>query len=140
MLQYVVLIITLEVCVDSSNCQIETNLQVYAVHDVKPWESRVVGRYLDGVAGWGRSLDAFLVAGKLSDVFAGSSEGRSNFHGFLGTLHGQRAADGRLRCFPRVAVRSGINQPKNSKCQIFFFFSHKNCNISAPAGSIFFKF
>ena len=26
-----------------------------------------------------------------------SSEGRSNFHGFLGTLHGQRAADGRSK-------------------------------------------
>ena len=40
MLKYVVLIITLEVCVDiyswrllQFKCQIETNLQVYAVHD-----------------------------------------------------------------------------------------------------------
>ena len=43
MLKYVVLIITLEVCVDiyswrllQFKCQIETNLQVYAVHDANP--------------------------------------------------------------------------------------------------------
>ena len=83
---------------------------------MQPWESRAVGRYLDVVAGWGRSLDAFLVAGKLSDVFAGSSEGRSNFHGFLGTLHGQRAADGRSE---RVADTFGYQPTEKFKMSDF---------------------
>ena len=34
----------------------ETNLQVYAVHDAKPWGSRAVDRCLDAVAPWEASL------------------------------------------------------------------------------------
>ena len=133
-----VLIITLEVCVDSSNCQIETNLQVYAVHDVKPWESRVVGRYLDVVAGWGRSLDAPLVGGNAGNAMA-ILLSPLDWYGFLGTLHGQRAADGRFRESVAARLRAvSTNRKMAQNCQ--FSCRCKNWNISAPAGSIFFKF
>ena len=69
MLKYVVLIITLEVCVDiyswrllQFKCKLKPTYKLMQFM-MQPWESRAVGRYLDVVAGWGRSLDAPLVGG-----------------------------------------------------------------------------
>ena len=149
MLQYVVLIITLEVCVDSlllkivaiqmSNWNQLTSLWSSCC---KPWESRVVGRSLDVVAGWGRSLgwlecwillsplDWYGFLGTLHGQRAADGRSKSvatwlravstngNFHGFWGTLHGQRAADGWSESVAAWLCAVSTNR-KNSKCQIF---------------------